>query len=915
MLDAQIEHAPYLVSLRKKYPELQSINAVDMQQPFAGLEQTSAALDLAADALNHEEFPQALIRAKAFFSYHWSLIELQQAGEFLQRGGWQTRFAEQTLKHALRWAWQQVGAKQPAVARALESCDQDLPGMFILGMGKLGGRDLNFSSDVDLIAYFDPEVLEVPEVLGKSYICHQVLQALTRLLGQSGNADFIWRVDWRLRPNASATTLAMSTVAAHDYYYYRASPWHRLALMKARVVAGDIDAGEQFIGEITPFIWRQNLDFRALDELGEIKNKINLEHPSLRAERQWREPINSEIGGYNVKLGRGGIREIEFVANALQLVWGGKQYPLREPTTLLALQQLGNLGHLEQATVINLSDAYRFQRRIENVLQIIGNQQTHLIPKTDTSQESILMLLGMDDWAGLVQQLNHHRQLVSQQFEELFAEQAQAVGAAPEWPSTLSDAALEVVEGWDKGFLQYGVSIELRHRLRPLTAALAEQVAGLENASEAIIRLHNFFRSLPQGEQYFRLLAESPALLNSILPPLLYSPPMASLLKQSPHIIDCYMVAQALDLSVGFDSDYVLQATRYEVRLERMRRFVNEQLYQLYLMFINSQLPVVEFQRALTDLAEHTLELALAVVAEHMELAEVPITVVGMGKMGVGKMAPLSDLDLIFVFDPQRTDIEVASKFVARLQTAIATPMREGIVYELDTRLRPSGRSGAPTVSIDSFRSHQLQRAHTWEHIALVSARVVAGDRRLTEQIASIKQEVISQPRSLTQFRKDAAKMWARIAEHRIKPVGAETMLSKLRPGGVMQAEYLAACVVLATTAHSDSMSFDDLVLAAISSSTCGNDFQQLPQRLGFWRMMQLWERLLDWGEQPLADIPQPYLSRILDQAECLDVLGLEELQRVSAIDITNMFEQLLQTPFSNQQELDDWLETKVEWQ
>ena len=168
-------------------------------------------------------------------------------------------------------------------------------GLFVFGMGKLGGYDLNFSSDVDLVAYFDPHLLPVPEILGRSYICHQILQQLTKLIGQGGQANFIWRVDWRLRPNASATTLAMSTDAAREYYFYQASPWHRLALMKARVVAGDIDCGSRFINQLQPFIWRRNLDYRALDELAETKQRINLEHPALRSQRRWREPINDEI--------------------------------------------------------------------------------------------------------------------------------------------------------------------------------------------------------------------------------------------------------------------------------------------------------------------------------------------------------------------------------------------------------------------------------------------------------------------------------------------------------------------------------------------------------------------------------------------------------------------------------------------
>jgi len=241
------------------------------------------------DALDHAQ--TILLNAKADFSFAWCLAELQDLISQAESGCWQTRFAELSIDFALRLAWLNVARKHKVIQNLIVNCDGQVPGLFIFGMGKLGGNDLNFSSDVDLVAYFDPSNLPVPETLGKSYVCHQVLQQLTQLLSQNGAINFVWRVDWRLRPNASATSLAMSTQAAEDYYFYRASPWHRLALMKARVVAGDQVLGAQFLDVITPFIWRQNLDYRALDELAEIKQRINLEHPSLRPQRQWVEPI------------------------------------------------------------------------------------------------------------------------------------------------------------------------------------------------------------------------------------------------------------------------------------------------------------------------------------------------------------------------------------------------------------------------------------------------------------------------------------------------------------------------------------------------------------------------------------------------------------------------------------------------
>ncbi len=861
---------------------------------------------------------QRLVEINQEFSYLWCLTELQGVGSQHQRGGLQTRFAEVSIQFALGLAWQRLANKQKLLGPILENNAYSVPGLFIFGMGKLGGNDLNFSSDVDLVAYFDPEVLPIPDVIGKSYVCHQALQEFTRILSRGGASDFIWRVDWRLRPNASATSLAMSTAAAEDYYYYHASPWHRLALMKARVIAGDTSLGQAFISTLGSFIWRQNLDFRALDELAEIKQRINLEHPGLRAQRTWSKPIGDDIEGFNVKLGSGGIREIEFFVNAQQLLLGGRHHSLRVPNTLLALDQLCELGRLDREDLEKLKGAYVFLRKLENAVQIHSNQQTHLLPVSDTNKSDVLTLLAIEDWSRLVEQLNVYRGFVNQFFSTLFAEQERTQLGPLVWPDGLSLSADEVVEGWENGFQNYGVSNSVRHKLKPLAYALAEYLdEGADHSgpdvSEVIIRLHDYFKSLPQGEQYFRLLAESPGLLHSLVPPLLYSPPMTVLLNQSPHIIDCYVHGE-WRYPDAFDSQYIRQAEDYGERLERLRRFVNEHLYQLYQQFLRGQLDVVVFQAALSDLAEHTLELALEVVATGMNLEEVPITVIGMGKIALKRMSPMSDLDLIFIYDPEHTTLDLASRFVSRLQTAIASPMREGILYELDTRLRPSGRSGAPTVSVDSFANHHSTRAHTWEHIALMPSQIVAGRRQIEAKFRGIKHELIVRNRDVDQFKKDARKMWERVIEHRVGDAPLTMMNSKLRVGGLMQAEYLVACLVIDYGAKftTKSTQLDDLLNECLPHY----GLEELPEIIQFWRVQQLWERLLGKTDQALSSLRDSYFARLLEHSSCtsMDEL-LAKKKRYADYVVEGMTQFFAQSLDLTDEELEDWQETSVTWQ
>ncbi|RBP49116.1 hypothetical protein [Arenicella xantha] len=910
--DSLILASPYLNRLQSRV----SVDVSATQDGLiAGLKQIRERLNtLSQDDPDVSE--QVLLQAKIDYSFLWANLELQQFGTAAQRGKLWTEFADCTIEFALRLAWQIVARKEKSVAAKVVEYEGRVPGLVVLGMGKLGGCDLNVSSDVDLVAYFDPDVLPVPDVVGKSYVCHRVLQALTRLLSQNEQTDFVWRVDWRLRPNASATTLAMSTKAARDYYFYRASPWHRLALMKARVVAGDRTLGSRFLAELSPFIWRQNLDYRALDELAEIKQRINLEHPGLRTQRQWREPIGEEIAGFNVKLGSGGIREVEFVANALQLVWGGRMHSLRQPNTVKALSALADEQRLDRNDANNLIESYQTLRRIENAIQLLGNQQSHQIPSEPVRQQQLLTLLGIAEWNQLVSQINPARRWVNDYFSELFAEQSSSHQEPIIWPEGLSAQADEIVEAWENGYYLYGVSNQVRHRLVPLTRGIASFLnensePNNQTASEIIVRLHDFFRSLPSGEQYFRLLAESPALLRSIVPPLLYSPPMVSLLRQSPHIIDCY-VQEDWRYPDPFDGDYVLQAEGYEEQLERMRRFVNEYLYQLYLSFLQGAITVPDFQEALTRLAEQSIELAVQSVTQNMGLTESPVSIIGMGKVAMRRMSPMSDLDLIFVFDQSAADIDSASRFVSRLQTAISTPMREGILYELDTRLRPSGRSGAPTVSIESFANHHRQRAHTWEHIALVPSRVVVGNHQAEKRIENIKLEMINAERSHDQLLRDALKMWTRIADHRIGDTPMQNLNSKLRTGGLMQAEYLASCMIL-INGHDKQFtngSFDAMLAECLTES----GLEELPEVLQFWRIQQLWERLLGKTDQPLSSLRDVYFSRLLEHSEVgsMDEL-LAKKKRYSELiesSLNDLFAGLKMT----RKEIDDWHEQQVIW-
>lgn len=909
-LPEKIEASVYLSRIKQQYNL--TADVLEKQQLHDHLE---GLIDQVKQYHKHYQIQEELVSeylksVKAEFDFAWSCAQLTGAASFQQQGIWRTAFADATIDLALKTAWHSQNNKH--LNKSLPEAGTTVPGLFVLGLGKLGGVDLNFSSDVDLVAFFDESNLPVSEMLGRGHICNKVLQKMSQSLNQNSNINFIWRVDWRLRPNASAMPLAMPTDSAEEYYFYKALPWHRLALMKARVVAGDIDAGIRFFERLRPFIWRQNLDYTAIDELAHLKQRINLEHPALRLQRKQREPVIPEAGGFNVKLGSGGIREIEFIINGLQLVWGGKQPDLRITNTCDAMDQLVDTKLMQADVIDRLKQAYCFFRDLENRIQMMDNGHVHSVPTEPETQKRLLMLSGYDDWQLLEQTIYEHRKFVNQEFEQFFnAEEKEQSHTSSTWPDGLTDRAQAIIDDWETGFQKYGVPVAMAEKLMPLTESLCKQINQLNtDVEEAIITLDDFFRRLPKSTQYFRLLKESPTLLDSIVPPLIYSPPMASLLQQSPHIVDYYMSPEPDE---KFASDVIFANQDYETRLERIRRFVNEHLYQSYLKFITGELEVTNFQEYLTALAEHSMQCAMRIVAEELDFKQIPIAVLAMGKMAMQRMSPLSDLDLIFVYDESEVSMEKAQSFVQRLQTALTVPMREGIVYELDTRLRPSGKSGAPIVSFESFERHHFQRAHTWEHIALVPGRVALGNEKLEQFIMQTKQKVLLKARDSQQFKKDAQKMWGRIAEHRIKNTDAQHFESKLRHGGLMQAEYLAACYAIYYAEHIDNIAeldFEQYITQAAKHA----GFDVLPEILQFWRIMQLWERLLELSDKALAEMPEQYMKVMLKHLNISDVDALSSKVAEYASLVMQYFDEFLSETIMTKEQIEEWQETAVSW-
>jgi len=807
----------------------------------------------AASALEQDETVAALVAMNRHLGSVWS------------------SFADWSLQRACRFA-----VSQHALSRFFpKSVDDPLEGFFLLGLGKLGGGDLNYSSDVDLIAFFDPDRFTVLPGQGKTDIAARMAKSVTQLL--SGHfGDRIWRVDWRLRPDPSVTGLAMATDTGLDFHYFHAAPWRRLAMMKARPVAGDLPCGRSFLKELTPFVWRKTLDYRALDEIAGIKSRIRDEHPGLAEERDDDVPLE-KLRGFHLKLGTGGIREIEFVANGLQLVWGGRIAALQTVNTLEALKQLGDVGRLPSADVAFLCGAYCLLRGLENRVQIMADGHVHHVPEDQAGIDLLLALCGTDE-ATLTRLVSHIRARVHGLFSNLFDDVAdtdstdivtRAVEMAAKPDLKLASFELGIVKQWRDGFIAHGVAVSTAPRMAPLYDSLVTLVGESDRPDETVRALDSFFRSLPPGGQYLLLLAEHADLAADILEPLTGGGAMGTLLRQSPHVVDTLVqrggVARTTPEERSALGAFVATQRDYELQLEALRLHVNEMLYLAYLRVWRGRIAPGEARTLLTQLADEALTHAAVLVGENYYPANKGgppgLSIAGYGKLGMGEMMPLSDLDIVFIAHgagrEDEADIEGAHRFSNRLKTALSTPMRGGVVYEIDTRLRPSGGAGAPTVRLSTLRTHQMERAKTWEHLALVPARIVYGPEFVREDFSEVRADVLSRPRQALHFIRDCHAMLNDLRTHRIRPSEPDRLALKLVPGGLMEAEYLVSVLTIqAAQTHPE--------IAKMA-------YRELPQRLeeleyapkGFAESLRwlqdthLLERLYGWENRDLSTLPR----------------------------------------------------------
>jgi glutamate-ammonia-ligase adenylyltransferase len=707
----------------------------------------------------------------------------------------------------------------PAFARLAASG----AGLVILGMGKLGARELNYSSDIDLVAFYDAPDLAGADAdhLGPGFV--RLVRMLVRIMEERTEDGYVFRTDFRLRPDPASTPLAVSVAAAEYYYGSLGQNWERAAMIKARQIAGDPKAGEALFSILRPWIWRRNLDFAAIEDIHSIKRQID---------QRKLKPYSSGLLGHDVKLGRGGIREIEFYAQTQQLIFGGRDPSLRVPGTCDALAALAAAKRIDPTAAEELSEDYRFLRKIEHRLQMVNDQQTHILPGSVDGLTRIAGFAGYADPDRFVLDLSATLLRVQNYFGQLFAQSPSLSGPGslvftgveddPETLATLQKLGFAnprgvaaAIRGWHHGHYRATRSERVREILTRITPDLLAGLARTAEPDTAFARFDAFLAGLPAGVTLLSLFDQNRHLLALVGRIMGMAPILAEQLSRTPALFDellspdFFAVLPAPD---GFREDLdraLAVADGYESALVRLRRWVAGRKFQAGVHILEGLSDGIQAGRFLADVAEASIAKLLPLVeAEfartHGRIPGGGLAVLALGRLGGRLMSFSSDLDLITLYDaPEgamsdgRRSLDAATYFARltqRLIAAISAPMDEGRLYAVDLRLRPSGEAGPVAVSFGAFLRYQQESAWTWEHMALTRARLIAGSPQLATSVDDALRTVLTLPRDPERLRADVAEMRQRIAaEHPAR----NRWDFKYVPGGLIDIEFVLQYLLL----------------------------------------------------------------------------------------------------------------------
>ena len=813
-LETLLASAPYLAELAQKHAEW--FAAARRLSPDVALQTALRQVaDSGREAATEEALGGVLRTAKGRVALLAAASETDGSWTTAQSTAALSDLADAALDAALDLLMRHAAGRGLVEATSASAATS---GLAIFALGKHGGRELNYSSDIDIVAFFDPRLVEMQDRGEATKIFSRIVQRLAALMQDRVGGDYVFRTDLRLRPDPGATPVALSVEAALAYYESRGQNWERAAWIKARPCAGDRRVGEAFIDELAPYIWRKHLDFATIADIQAMKRQINIS----------KNVGDIRVAGHNVKLGLGGIREIEFFTQTQQLIAGGRDKSLRVRPTAEALKALAAANWISKKAADDLTRTYWWLRAVENRLQMLHDAQTHIMPEAAADIAVIATLMGEPDLPAFEKTYRAALNRVVGYYSELFAEgESLAAGGgnlvftgADDDPGTIETLsgmgfnepakAIETVKKWHYGSYAATRAAAARAHLTELLPALLATIAEAGNPDESLHRFDEFLSRLPSGVQLFALLRNH-ANLRSLLVALMASAPrMADQVIHRAHVMDGLIdpafadeVRRGLVLRSKIET-FLGDARDYQETIDRARIIGQEQIFLISAGLLAGVVDATRAGAQFTTLAETLLRRLFASVRyefakRHGRIPDARVALLAFGKLASREMTARSDLDFVMLYETgavEESDGErplPASQYFARLTqrliAAVSAPTSEGVLYETDMRLRPSGNAGPLAASLNAFVQYQEGSAWTWEHLALSRSRVAVADAGFGEKIESAIEDVFARRRDVKKTIDDVLAMRALMAKER--PPRHPFDL-KLATGGLVDLEFLA---------------------------------------------------------------------------------------------------------------------------
>jgi glutamate-ammonia-ligase adenylyltransferase len=822
------DHAPYLIRLIRKDwqrlhrllhedPETSMARLLDATRHTWRLASVTEAMMMAS--LRRAKQEMALLIALADLGGLWGVDQVTAA---------LSDFADAACSTALNFLLAEAQASDRFIP-----VNRDDPskgsGLVVLALGKHGAGELNYSSDIDVIVLYDPEIAPLGPRAESSSFFVRLTQGLVRLMQERTGEGYVLRTDLRLRPDPASTPVAISVNSAFAYYETVGQNWERAALIKARPVAGDLALGEHFLATLKPFIWRKYFDFAAIADIHAMKRQIH----AVRGHE------HIAVAGHDIKLGRGGIREVEFFVQTQQLVFGGRRAHLRGRRTLDMLDALNEDGWISKEAVEDLSQAYRFLRALEHRLQMREDEQTQRLPVDEDRLLAFAKFCGFASSAAFGKALTKQALKVEYHYARLFEEGAELATSEgslvftgtvddPDTLNTLkrmgyADPHLvaETVRGWHFGRRQAVTSARAREVLTELVPALLKAFSVTADPDAALAAFDRALGAMPAAVELFSILKSHEPVLRLFADLFGSAPRLAEIVANRPHVLDAVIDPAFLDpvthrevMQTRIESGLAgLEA--FEDVLDRFREMGQHEMFLIGARMVSGVLSPEMAGQAYSVLAETIIDACLRAVRLRFEqdygrIDGGQIAVFGLGRLGSTEMTATSDLDLIVLYDFPETASEsdgsrslppttYFGRLTQRLISALTVPTRRGILYAVDMRLRPSGNKGPAATQFSGFESYQQSEVETWERMALVRARFLAGDAALGARAQQVISDSLSAPRDGALIRKEALAMRRLIAEEKGE---ADVWDLKNAAGGLTDIEFLCQTLVLMTAPH-----------------------------------------------------------------------------------------------------------------